>query len=341
MPAIWLTSPSSEGSLVFRPLKASHHADDAAVVTLAPVDHRPGEADFEVPAGTGGKAHAEEDRVRDGAVLLEAREEQVVLDVPEEGEEAGDGDGDRVVEADAGVALGVVGEDQGAAEAAGAVPGGDPADLQGGGRESGFDGGLADAGAALAVFAEEGRGGGVGGNVRVRLPAGEDREAGGGALGRGDVTFVGTGLALLVPFEAGGAADQEGLPGRVRDPTGEVGIEADAPGGGRVVVEGGADGGDGVRARVGEEARKPAHRVQLVDGEVDLPLADKEQVGGAGGRGEQDEDREDGEQATAHAAPGKIGVRDRYGELLFDAIHCFHFQGEPVNNRFIIHPYTP
>ena len=121
----------------------------------------------------------------------------------------------------------------------------------------------------------------------------------------------------------------------------ELGVETDALGGGRVVVEGGADGGDGVRARVGEEARKPAHRVQLVDGEVDLPLADKEQVGGAGGRGEQDEDREDDEQATAHAASGKIGHRGRYGELLFDANHRFHFQGEPVNNLFIIHPYAP
>ena len=115
--------------------------------------------------------------------------------------------------------------------------------------------------------------------------------------------------------------------GRVRDPADEFVVETDALGGGRVVVEGGADGGDGVRARVGEEARKPAHRVQLVDGEVDLPLADKEQVGGAGGRGEQDEDREDGEQATAHAAsrkdrkPGRIRRTPR-----LKVKHCFHLQ---------------
>ena len=255
-------------------------------MALAAVDHRPGEAEFEVAAGAGREAHAEEERVRDGAVRLEAREEQVVLGVPEEGEEAGDGDGDRVVEADAGVALGVVGEDEGA-EAAGAVPGGDLADLQGGGRDAGLDGGLADAGAGLAGFAEEGGGRGVGGNERGRLLAGQDREAAGDALGRGDAAFVGAGLALLVRFEGGGAADQQGLSGRGGDPAGELGVEADALGGGGVVVEGGADGGDGVRARVGEEAGEPAHRVQFVDGEVDLPLAGEEQVGGAGGRGGQ------------------------------------------------------
>ena len=132
----------------------------------------------------------------------------------------------------------------------------------------------------------------------VRLLAGQDREAGGDALGRGDAAFVGAGLALLVRFEGGGAADEEGRLRRVGNPAGELGVEADALSRGGVLVEGGADGGDGVRARVGEEAGELAHRVQLVDGEVDLPLAGEEQVGGAGGRGGQG----DGPARRARAA---------------------------------------
>ena len=292
------------------PLEGVPPRGQAAVVTLAAVDHRPGEAEFEVPAGAGRETHAEEERVLDGAVRLEAREEQVVLDVPEEGEEAGDGDGYRVVEADAGVALGVVGEDEGA-EAAGAVPGGDLADLEGGGRNAGLDGGLADAGAVVAGFAEEGGDRGVGGNVRGGLLAGEDREAAGDALGRGDAAFVGAGLAPLVRFEGGGAADQEGRFRRGGNPPGELGVEA-GPLGGGVVVEGGADGGDGVRARVGEKAREPAHRVQLVDGEVDFPLAGEEEVGGAGGRGGDgggDDDR--GGAGEQDAGRGRKTLRRR------------------------------
>ena len=219
--------PLVAGIVRVLPLEGVPPGGEAAVVAFAAVDHRPGDAELEEAAGAGGEAHAEEERVRDGAVRLEAGEEQVVLGVPEEGEEAGDGDGDRVVEADAGVALRVVGEDEGA-EAAGAVPGGDLADLQGGGRDAGFDGGLADAGAVVAALAEEGRGGGVGGNERGRLFAGQDREAGGDALGRGDAAFVGSGLALLVRFEGDGAADQEGRLRRVGDPADELGVEAAA-----------------------------------------------------------------------------------------------------------------
>ena len=139
----------------------------------------------------------------------------------------------------------------------------------------------------VAGFAEEGGGRGVGGNERGRLLAGQDREAAGDALGRGDAAFVGAGLALLVRFEGGGAADQEGRLRRVGNPAGELGVEVDALSRDGVVGESGADGGDGVRARVGEEAGELAHRVQFVDGEVDLPLAGEEQVGGVGGRGDQ------------------------------------------------------
>jgi len=222
--------------------------------------------------------------VRDGAVLFHAGEKEVVLHVPEEGEEPRDRDGERVVEARAGIALRVVREEEGAA-AAGAVPGRDLAELKGGVREAGFKSGLSDAGAVVPGFAEEGRGRGVGGNVRVRILPGEEGKSAGNALGRGDAAFDRTGFAFLVRFEAGGAADQQGLAGRVGNPAGELCIEAEAVGGGVAVVEGGADGGDGIRPRIGEEAGKAAHRVQLVDGEVHLALAGKKQVGGMGGCG--------------------------------------------------------
>jgi hypothetical protein len=136
---------------------------------------------------------------------------------------------------------------------------------------------------------------------------------------------AGAGLALSASGRrrrgAGGPASWRGRPG------GELAVEAGALGGG-VVAQGGADGGDGVRARVGEEAGESAHRVQLVDGEVDFPLACEEQVGGAGGRTERGRGHE--RRATAHAASGK--TETGAGAGILGARTLFPSTRETVNN---------